>query len=69
MARLIGFNTRSLPCSGAITDVKLFKKNSHCLFVEEERYKWAEPRSRTNRNLLLFSVVIVAAGLLFSLLN
>lgn len=49
--------------------MKLFKKASHCLFVEEERYKWAEPKSRSNRNLMLLALVFVAASVLFGVLN
>ena len=49
--------------------MRLFKKASHCLFVEEERYRWAEPKSRLNRRLVYLSVVIVVAGLMFSMLN
>lgn len=49
--------------------MKLFKKASHCLLVEEERYKWAEPKSRGNRSLLIIAVCFVIASVLFGVLN
>ena len=49
--------------------VKFFKKTQNCLFVEEERYKWATPKNNVHRNLVYLSVLFVIAALLFSTLN
>ncbi|NQV71153.1 MAG: hypothetical protein HQ498_14095 [Pseudohongiella sp.] len=49
--------------------MKLFKKSQNCLFVEEERYNWAAPKSSINRKLILLSVVFIIVGLLFSTLR
>lgn len=49
--------------------MRLFKKSQNCLFVEEEIYNWASPKSRMNRNLLFMSVVFIVTGMLFSVLR
>lgn len=49
--------------------MKLFRKGSHCLFVEEERYRWAEPKSSLNRKLVYLSLLILTVGLLFGVLT
>lgn len=49
--------------------MRLFKKPSHCLFIEEERYKWAEPRSSLNRKLLYMSLLCVVVTLCFGVLR
>ena len=49
--------------------MRLFKKASHCLFVEEEQYKWAERKSSLNRKLVYLSLLFIACGLLFGLLS
>lgn len=49
--------------------MRLFKKSQNCLFVEEEIYNWASPKSRANRNLLYLSVFIIIFGVLFSVLR
>jgi hypothetical protein len=48
--------------------VKLFKKSQNALFVEEEIYNWASPKSRVNRSLMFLAVVFIVSGVLFSLL-
>jgi hypothetical protein len=45
------------------------RRQSHCLFIEEETYNWASPRTASHRRLILLSVMIVIAGLLFSILR
>lgn len=45
------------------------RKIQHCLFVEEERYNWASPKSVLNRRLLFMALLFVAAGVLFSVLR
>lgn len=49
--------------------VKLFKKSQNCLFVEEESYNWAAPRSSVNRKLVVLAVLFVVAALLFNAVN
>lgn len=49
--------------------MKLFKKTSNCLFVEEERYKWAPKKSGMSRHLITVSVLCLFAGFLFSALR
>lgn len=49
--------------------MRLFKKRQHCLFVEEEIYNWASPRSRVNRHLTVLAVLFVISGLLLSALR
>ena len=48
--------------------MRFLKKSQHCLFVEEERYNWAAPKSNISRKMLYLSVMFVVMGLLFSLL-
>lgn len=48
--------------------MRLFRKTHNCLFVEEEQYNWAAPRSSANKVVLMLSVAVVACGLLFSVL-
>lgn len=47
----------------------MFKKTPHSLFVEEETYNWASPKSGMHKQLLLLGVMFVVAGLLFSTLS
>lgn len=49
--------------------MRLFRKNQNCLFVEEETYNWASPRSRTNRHLVMLAVFFVISGVLLSALR
>ena len=49
--------------------MSLFKKPQNALFVEEEIYNWASPKSRLNRNLIFLAVVFVVSGVLFSMLR
>ena len=49
--------------------MKLFKKTQNCLFVEEERYKWATKKSGMNRHLITVSVLCLFAAFLFSALR
>jgi len=48
--------------------VKIFKKNQNCLFIEEEHYNWASPKTSASKKLLRLSILFVASGLLFSVL-
>jgi hypothetical protein len=48
--------------------MKLFRKNRNCLFVEEEHYNWASPKSSASKKLIGLSILFVASGLLFSVL-
>lgn len=48
--------------------MKWFRKNQHCLFVEEERYNWAPVRGGQGRQLGIASLLVFAAVLLFVLL-
>lgn len=61
----------NLSIIGQITEsqVSLFKKSQNALFVEEEIYNWASPKSRLNRNLIFLALIFVVGGLLFSLLR
>ncbi|MEX0965115.1 MAG: hypothetical protein WDZ52_13855 [Pseudohongiellaceae bacterium] len=49
--------------------MKLFKKAQHCLFVEEETYKWAEKKSGMSRHLVTVSLLCLVAAFLFSALR
>ena len=49
--------------------VKLFKKTQNCLFVEEERYKWAEKKSGRSRHLITVSLLCLFAAFLFGALR
>ena len=49
--------------------MRLLKKSQHCLFVEEESYNWAAPKSSISRKILYLLVMFVVMGLLFSLLR
>ena len=49
--------------------VKLFKKTQNCLFIEEERYKWAAKKSTMSRHLITVSVLCLLAAFLFSMLR
>jgi len=49
--------------------VKLFKKTQNCLFIEEERYKWAPKKSGMSRHLIKVSVLCLFAAFLFSALR
>jgi hypothetical protein len=49
--------------------VKFWKKGQNCLFVEEEIYNWAAPKSGRHRSLIVIAVLILVAGMLFSLLR
>lgn len=48
--------------------MKLFRKNSHCLFVEDEIYNWAPPRPRAGRRLLWVSILVLAGAILLILI-
>ena len=45
------------------------RKSQHCLFIEEEIYNWASPKSAKNRRLLYLALLFLTAGLLFSVLR
>lgn len=45
------------------------RKTQHCLFIEEEIYNWASPKSAKNRRLLYMGLMFLAAGMLFSVLR
>lgn len=49
--------------------MSFFRKSQNCLFVEEERYNWATPKSKINQRLLYLSILFVVAGLLFNVLR
>lgn len=49
--------------------VKLFKKTQNCLFVEEERYKWAAKKSGMSRHLITVSVLCLFVAFLFGALR
>ena len=49
--------------------MKLFKKTQNCLFIEEERYKWAAKKSTMSRHLISVSVLCQLAAFLFSMLR
>ena len=49
--------------------MSFFKKSQNALFVEEEIYNWASPKSRLNKGLILMALVVVACGVLFSMLR
>jgi len=44
----------------------MFRRTQNCLFVEEEVYNWASPKSKLNRRLITLCVLFVFAGLIFS---
>lgn len=46
----------------------MFKKTSHCLFVEEETYNWANPGSSLHKPLSFLAVAFVVGGLFFGVL-
>ena len=43
------------------------RKQTHCLFIEEESYNWSAPNSAKHYRLIAVSVLVIVAGLLFSL--
>ena len=47
--------------------MKLFKKTQNCLFIEEERHKWAAKKSTISRHLITVSVLCLLAAFLFSM--
>ncbi|MEX2132397.1 MAG: hypothetical protein WD772_13025 [Pseudohongiellaceae bacterium] len=49
--------------------MKWFRKNRHCLFVEDEIYNWAPQPSRSGRRLLLVSILVVSSVVLLMLLG
>ena len=49
--------------------MKLFKKTQNCLFIEEERYKWAAKKSTMSRHLITVSVLCLLTAFLFSMLR
>lgn len=49
--------------------MKLFKKTQNCLFVEEERYKWASEKSGMSRHLITVSLLCLFAAFLFGALR
>jgi hypothetical protein len=49
--------------------LRFIKKSQNCLFVEEETYKWAAPKSSINRKLIALALLFVVAALLFSALR
>lgn len=49
--------------------MRLFRKSQNCLFVEEEVYNWASPKSRANRGMIMLSLVFIMTGVLFSILR
>ena len=48
--------------------MKYSKKGQNPLFVEEEIYNWATPKSALNRRLIGLALLFITAGLLFSVL-
>ena len=44
------------------------RKQTHCLFIEEESYNWLAPNSAKHNRLFTVSVLGIVVGLLFSLL-
>ena len=48
--------------------MKWFRKNQHCLFVEEEVYNWAPARKDSGRHLGVATLLLLAGVLLFILL-
>ncbi|GJM13337.1 MAG: hypothetical protein DHS20C12_17400 [Pseudohongiella sp.] len=49
--------------------MRLFKKTQNCLFVEEERYKWATEKPGMSRHLITVSLLCLIAAFLFSALR
>lgn len=49
--------------------MKFFKKTQNCLFVEEETYKWAQKKGGLNRQLIIVSLLCLAAAFLFGALR
>ncbi|SUZ71558.1 uncharacterized protein METZ01_LOCUS24412, partial [marine metagenome] len=49
--------------------VKWWKNTQNAIFVENETYKWATPKSSINRRLIYLSALFVLASLLFSVLK
>jgi hypothetical protein len=45
------------------------RRQSHYLFIEDETFNWASPRTASHRRLILSSIMIVTAELLFSMLR
>ena len=45
------------------------RKQTHCLFIEEESYNWSALKSAKHYRLIAVSVLVIVAGLLFSLLR
>ena len=45
------------------------RKQMHCLFIEEESYNWSAPNSAKHYRVIAVSVLVIVAGLLFSLLR
>jgi hypothetical protein len=50
-------------------DRTMRRKQTHCLFIEEESYNWSAPKSAKHYRLIAVSVLVIVAGLLFSLLR
>lgn len=48
--------------------MRLFKKNQHCLFVEEESYNWSTKESSITRRFVVVLTMVVGVGILFSVL-
>lgn len=48
--------------------MRLFKKNQHCLFVEEESYNWSTKESSITLRLIVVVTLIIGVGVLFSVL-
>ena len=49
--------------------MKLFKKTQNCLFIEEERYKWAAKKSVMSVHLITVAVLCLLTAFLFSTLR
>jgi hypothetical protein len=49
--------------------MNLFKQAQNCLFVEEETYNWATPRTKVKRSLVYLSILFVMAGMLLGTLG
>ena len=49
--------------------MKWWKNSQNAIFVENETYKWAAPKSSITRRLIYLSVLFVLASLLFSVLK
>ena len=44
-------------------------KKAHCLFVEEETYKWAPSKSRTSKSLVAMAILLIAITFIFATLR